>query len=266
MNGIYNIGTIILLAYLVGSFLNVVIHRLPLMLKLKKKTHPFKKFNLALPSSHCIQCHHPLSWWQNIPLISYLLLRGKCHYCHEKISARYFWVELSYMILIGIGFYQFPQPQLFFWVSVFISLALVIFIIDLETMMIPDLLNYLLLWSGLMANSFGLFCNLQSAVYGAIFGYLGLWGFYHLIFWTTKKQGFGYGDFKLMAALGAWLGVFQIFNILFIGSLLGLVFALMRRKKIGEPIPFGPSLCVAGFLILVFPKQFGLLIWNHQLF
>ena len=263
MNGLYNIWTVIILAYLIGSFLNVVIYRLPIILKLQKKTYSFKKFNLALPRSHCPHCQKTLYWWHNIPLLSFLLLRGKCYFCYEKISKRYFIIELSYIFLIALCFYQSSEISDFIALSLFTTLALIIFFIDLETMFIPDILNFVLLWSGLIVNSFAIFSSLHHAVYGAVFGYLGLWSLYHLIFWTTNKQGFGYGDFKLLAAIGAWLGVFQLLNTLFIGSILGLILALFKRKKISEPLPFGPPLCLAAFLILVFPEQFN---WSYLLF
>lgn len=266
MNGLYNIYTVILFAYLVGSFLNVVISRLPFMFKLKKGKMPFKPFNLAVPRSHCPHCFHQLSWWQNIPLLSYLILHGKCYFCQASIGKRYFLVELSFIILMTINYFQSPSFSIFCLYTIFTGLGLCIFAIDCEEMLIPDILNYLLLWTGLFANAFGIFSTPQAAILGALSAYLGLWAFYHLIFWTTGKQGFGYGDFKLLAALGAWCGIFHVFNILVLSCLLGLIFALLRFKKIGEPIPFGPALCLAGYLILLFPDHFNLMNWSHQLF
>lgn len=266
MNGLYNLFTVLIFAYLIGSFLNVVISRLPIILKLKDRHHDFKIYNLALPGSHCPKCQHLLYWWHNIPLFSFLILKGHCYFCHTKISKRYFYVELSFIILNATAYYCAPNLTIFLCYSVFTALTLCILVIDLETLFIPDVLNYLLLWSGLVINSFGLFCLPQEAILGGAIGYLGLWSFYHFIYWTTKKEGFGYGDFKLLAALGTWCGVLQLFNILFLASLLGLILAIIKLKKMGEPIAFGPALCIAGFLILLFPDTFNVMNWSRQLF
>jgi leader peptidase (prepilin peptidase)/N-methyltransferase len=266
MNGLYNLFGVIVFAYLVGSFLNVVISRLPIICKLKDYHHDFKTFNLALPRSHCPHCQHILHWWHNIPLLSFILLKGQCYFCHASIAKRYFIVELSFILLIALCYYQAPNLSIFLSYALFSALALCIFFIDWETLFIPDILNYLLLWSGLLINTHGLFCSAQNAIWGAVIGYLGLWAFYHFIYWTSKKEGFGYGDFKLLAALGAWCGVYELFNILFLASLLGLILALVKLKKMGEPIAFGPALCIAGFLNLVYPQTFNLLNWSRQLF
>lgn len=251
MNGLYNIWVVILAGYLMGSFLNVVITRLPIMLGMVKKTHPFSSFHLALPASHCLHCHHPLKWWQNIPILSYTILKGRCYFCQKSIPIRYFIVEILTPILFCLSFWQASHLEPFIFYAFFCCLSLLILVIDWELMMIPDVLNYLLLWSGLLANSLFNFTPLNEAVWGAMLAYLGLWGFYHLIYWTTKKRGMGYGDFKLFAALGAWFGIFQIFHILFIASIIGLSMALIQYKKWGEPFPFGPALCLSGIFHLL---------------
>lgn len=266
MNRFYNIYTVILFAYLVGSFLNVVISRLPYIVKLKKGKKPFKHFNLAIPRSHCPLCFHQLSWWQNIPMLSYIILAGKCYFCRAPINKRYLIVELSFMFLMAINYYQSPSFLICCLYTVFTALALCIVGIDSEEMLIPDVLNYLLLWAGLFANAFSLFTTPQAAILGAGLAYLGLWTFYHFILWTTGQQGFGYGDFKLLAALSAWCGLLHIFNILVLACLLGLIFALTRYKKIGEPLPFGPALCLAGYLVLLFPAYFNLMNWSQNWF
>jgi len=262
---LYNVWTVIIFAYLVGSFLNVIIYRLPIMLQFKNPSE-VKIFNLALPRSHCVKCQKQLAWWHNIPVLSYGFLSGKCYYCHAKISWRYLVVEIAYIAMALLcyfcsnGFIEFTAYILF------TSLILVIAAIDLETMLIPDILNYLLMWSGMLINSKELICSLKESVFGCVFGYLILWGAYKLILYTTKKHGFGYGDFKLLAALGAWLGVFKLFNVLFLASIIGLLYALITCKKMHEPLPFGPALCSSGFLILLFPHQFNLLHWGYLLF
>lgn len=250
MNGLYNIWIALLLGYLIGSFLNVVMTRLPIMLGVIKKKHTFSRYDLALPCSHCLHCQEPLRWWQNIPLFSYLYLKGRCHFCQKQIPFRYFWVEVTTPVLTAMCFFVAQNSYLFFFFSFFCCLALVIIVIDWEWMVIPDVLNYLLLWTGLLVNSIYSLVPLDEAIWGAMIAYLGLWGFYHLLYWTTKKRGMGYGDFKLYAALGAWFGVYQIFHILFIASVIGLIIALVQFKKWGEPFPFGPALCIAGFITL----------------
>lgn len=252
MNGLYNIWIVILAGILIGSFLNVVITRLPVMLSIIKKNHRFSTYNLAWPYSHCIHCQHRLNWWQNIPIISYLMLRGYCHFCKNRILFRYFCVEIITPILFTMCFFKAQSASLFLFYAFFSCLTLVIMVIDWEFMVIPDILNYMLLWSGLLINSMLDFTPINEAVWGAMMAYLSLWGLYHLMYWTTKKRGMGYGDFKLYAALGAWFGIFQIFHILFIASVIGLLFAIVQFKKWGEPFPFGPALCASGLIILLF--------------
>ena len=251
MNGLYNIWIVILAGYLIGSFLNVVMTRLPIMLGIIKKNHNFARYDLAWPLSHCLYCQHSLSWWQNIPLLSYLLLKGHCYFCQKRIPFRYFCVEVITPILFALCFFKAQSFLMFIFYACFSCLTLVILVIDWEFMVIPDVLNYMLLWTGLLTNSLFNFTPIHEAIWGAIIAYLSLWGLYHLVYWTTKKRGMGYGDFKLYAALGAWFGIFQIFHILFVASLIGLVMALLQFKKWGEPFPFGPALCASGLIFLL---------------
>ena len=263
MNGILDI-TLLILAYLVGSLLNVIIYRLPIQLELKAQTQPsFKYFNLWLPRSHCPSCGEILRWWQNIPIFSYLFLKGRCYFCKNHLSSRYLIIEVVYPLLVFIALKHFDSPVLTLAASLLIALLLIQTAIDFELMLLPDPLNYSLIWSGLSINSFGLFCRLDEAVWGAIVAYLSLWGFYHLIKWSTKKEGFGYGDFKLFAGIGAWLGIGQLCSVMFLASFLGIILALglyciRRDKLLQQPIPFGPSLAMAAYCVLLNPRGFNL--------
>jgi len=260
MNHDINLLFIILGAWLISSVLNVFIHRLPIMLDLKPSPSiNFKIYNLFLPRSHCPKCEKTIAWYYNIPILSYILLKGKCAYCQQKISPRYPIIELAYTICVGLLYLTYGLSLPFFASVWFTALLLIQAAIDLELMLIPDVLNYVLLWSGLFANSFSIFCNLNEAIYGAIFAYLGLWIFYHLFHKVTGKKGFGYGDFKLYAAIGAWLGIQKIFACIMLSCFVGIIFGLFaawKSKKgvIQTIIPFGPALALAGFLLILFPN------------
>lgn len=251
---------------LVGSFLNVVILRLPIMMFRAYKAdysetefpqHPAienldKPFNLVKPDSHCPKCAAPVRAWQNIPVISWLLLRGKCAGCHTKIGLRYPLVELATALLSAALVVVFPWGWQLAAMLVFTWLLVTMSVIDIDYQILPDSLTLSLLWLGLIANSFGLFTDLQSAVWGAVFGYMSLWSVYWLFKLVTGKEGMGFGDFKLLAALGAWLGATNLPLIILLSSVVGAVVGiagiLIQGRDKNLPIPFGPYLAAAGWI------------------
>lgn len=211
----------LLLGLVIGSFLNVVIYRYPLMMQAdwRQQCHEFlelcpaepaqshfKVFNLAAPGSHCPQCKHPISALQNIPVLSYAIQGGKCRHCSARIPLRYPAVELLVALLSVLVVYQFGFTWLSLALLVFTWFLVVLTLIDMDHQLLPDDLTLPLLWLGLLVNSQGLVTDLQSAVFGAIGGYLVLWCVYWGFKLLTGKEGMGYGDFKLLAALGAWMG------------------------------------------------------------
>lgn len=272
------IAVIFILGLLVGSFLNVVIHRLPIMLekqwseqcKLLLEEHQKKEpsstadsnqepktevYNLVWPGSHCPNCQQEIRAWQNIPVISYLFLGGKCSSCNQKISIRYPLVELiTGLMAAGIAMHFGVTSQtlfalLFLWSLISLTL------IDIDHQLLPDNITLPLLWLGLIANLFGQFASVEDAICGAIGGYLSLW----LVYWAFKlltgKEGMGYGDFKLLAALGAWLG-YQLLPLIillsaFVGAVVGISMIMIKGRDKEIPIPFGPYLAAAGFIAML---------------
>ncbi|MFW5431979.1 MAG: prepilin peptidase [Methylophilaceae bacterium] len=259
----------VILGLLVGSFLNVVIHRLPKMMEHEwhnnclelqgKETPEQSKFTLAKPRSACPKCGHQISALENIPVISYLLLGGKCKGCKTKISLRYPLIEILTGALLGFVAYKFgyTYTTLFAWMF---TLALItLTFIDFDTQLLPDDITLPLLWLGLLFNLNGGFTDLQSAVIGAAIGYLILWSVYWLFKIVTGKEGMGYGDFKLLAAIGAWFGWQLIPAVILLSSVLGAVIGIglimFRGKEGGTAIPFGPFLALGGIAALFFGQQ-----------
>jgi leader peptidase (prepilin peptidase)/N-methyltransferase len=258
------IGVCLFLGLMVGSFLNVVIHRLPKMMELgwqqqcaELRGEDFAApapYNLIAPRSACPNCNHAISAWENIPVISYVLLRGKCKGCGAAISPRYPIIETISGILCAYAAAHFGFGLVTVGALLFIWALLALTAIDFDTQLLPDDITLPLLWAGLLFNLFGIFTNLSSAVLGAVMGYLALW----IIYWgfklTTGKEGMGYGDFKLLAALGAWLGWQMLPLIILLSSLVGavvgitLIVALKHGRNI--PIPFGPYLAGGGLIAL----------------
>lgn len=260
---------VVILGLLVGSFLNVVIHRLPKMLERDwaeqckefianqndVTSPPQGPFNLMVPRSRCPHCGHQIKSWENIPVISYLVLGGKCSACKAKISARYPIIEivtgvLSAAVVFYIGISWDGLAALVFTWSL-IALTM----IDFDTYLLPDDITLPLLWLGLIVNSFNTFTDLPSALWGAIAGYLSLWSVYKLFKLLTGKEGMGYGDFKLLAALGAWMGWQMLPQIILLSSLVGAVIGIslivIRGRDKNIPIPFGPYLAIAGWIAFV---------------
>lgn len=244
----------------VGSFLNVVILRLPPVLEhaWKQDYADFtetefkepKPPGIAFTRSHCPQCKAQLKAWHNIPVISYLLLRGQCGFCQKKIPFRYPLVELLSAILIGFAAYQYGVTLAFVAACLLIWMLLVITWIDIDTFLIPDQLSLSLLWLGLFFSLFDFTVTPTAAIIGALIGYLSLWTVYQLFKLATGKEGMGYGDFKLLAAGGAWLGAEALIVVLFIASISGLLIAVVQKlmNNYQNKIPFGPYLSI-GILV-----------------
>lgn len=248
-----------ILGLCVGSFLNVVIHRLPIMMSMEllKTSDLVDPFNLAQPGSHCPACRHAVRWHENIPLLSYLWLKGRCVGCSGKISLRYPLVEAGTAVLSGLAAWQFGATPATAYALIFIWISVALAGIDFDTLLLPDSLTQPLLWLGLIANLNGSFARLDQAVIGALAGYLLLWSVAWCFHIFTGKEGMGNGDFKLLAALGAWFGWPALPGILFGASLAGIGFALIRRKitQHATQIPFGPALAAAGIVTLCLEKS-----------
>lgn len=255
------------LGLLVGSFLNVVIYRLPKMLEAEWADNcadmagadaPQRApFNLARPRSRCQQCQHMIRWYENIPVLSYLALRGRCSHCNTPIGVRYPLVELATGALFATlaGMYGLTMTGMV-W-AILASLLVAQFFIDFDTQLLPDDLNYLILWLGLIASAMGwTSIALPSAVWGAVWGYLSLWAVYQVHHRLTGKHGMGHGDFKLLAGLGAWFGAEYLIAIILLSSIVGSIIGggLMVAGRLAHrdiPIPFGPFLAGAGLLAML---------------
>lgn len=254
-----------ILGLLVGSFLNVVIYRLPEMMRrnwseqcAELRGEAFEKqpaFNLISPRSACPECGHKISVWENIPIISYLVLRGRCSQCHERIPLRYPLVEAVTAVLSGVVAWHFGYGIITAAVLIFVWALIVLAVIDINTQLLPDDITLPLLWLGLLINLNNVFTDSQSSIIGAVAGYLSLWSIYWFFKLLTGKEGMGYGDFKLLSAIGAWLGwsmlpVVIIFSSL-VGALVGIGLIIAAKLQKNIPIPFGPYL-VGGALIALF--------------
>lgn len=256
----------------VGSFLNVVIYRLPVILQRdwqaqardvlempQDDTDAQQPFNLLWPPSRCQHCSAPVRPWQNIPLLSWLWLRGRCHGCAERISLRYPLVEVASAALSVLTVWQFGLSEQGMAMLVLTWGLLALSLIDADHQLLPDVLVLPLLWLGLLLNSFELFTSLQDAVYGAALGYLSLWSVFWLFKLVTGKDGMGYGDFKLLAMLGAW-GGWQVLPLTIllssvVGAVLGVIILRLQRQGMAQPLPFGPYLAIAGWIAIIWGEQ-----------
>jgi leader peptidase (prepilin peptidase)/N-methyltransferase len=274
----------------VGSFLNVVIYRLPLMLErqwwgdvahqlsdvqshqrvfgvdlapaaqqsaasLSQSIAKLGPLGIAKPASHCTSCGHAIRWFENIPLVSWLALKGHCSVCGAGISARYPLVELLCAAVFALAGWRFgTQPVVLLWCALAAALLALSFI-DWDTTVLPDTLTLPLLWSGLSVAALGWTIPLSSAVWGAVAGYLSLWAVYWLFKLATGKEGMGYGDFKLLAALGAWLGAKALLPIILaasiLGALIGIGMKVAGALREGRYVPFGPFLAGAGIVVML---------------
>jgi leader peptidase (prepilin peptidase)/N-methyltransferase len=253
----------------IGSFLNVIIYRLPIMMQAEwraqcaelngRAPEPAPRFNLMVPGSHCPACKTPLRLRDNVPLLSYFASGGKCAHCGAAISVRYPIVEAGTALLSAWVAWRFGfgLPGLAALLFTFVLIALTF--IDADTTLLPDSLTLPLLWAGLLLNVSGTFVPLPQAVIGAAAGYLVLWTIYWLFKLATGKEGMGYGDFKLLAALGAWFGWKMLLPILLlssvVGAVVGIVLLTLARRGRDIPIPFGPYLAAAGFIALLYGED-----------
>jgi leader peptidase (prepilin peptidase) / N-methyltransferase len=253
---------------IIGSFLNVVICRLPKMMEQEWRLDFAEAFpndaidikeprlTLSRPSSHCPHCHNKIRFYHNIPVVSWLWLKGRCADCHQKISVRYPLVEMitagmCYLIASHFGPTEYAIALLFF------SFTLIaITFIDFDTMYIPDSLSLPLLWAGITLSLLRISpVDLESSIIGAMIGYLSLRSLYHLFKYLTGKEGMGFGDFKLLAALGAWLGWQSLISVILLSSIIGIIFGLLQlyaqKQGLDKPFPFGPYLALAGWISII---------------
>lgn len=247
----------------VGSFLNVVIHRMPQMLEaqwrqdaaamLDQAPPAAEALSLSRPASRCPACGHQIRWFENIPVVSWLALRGKCSACGARISVRYPLIELATAALFALcGAHFGAQPTTLLWCG-FMATLVAAAAIDWDTTLLPDDLTLPLLWAGLVVAALGWGLPVKDAVWGAVTGYLTLWSVYWLFKLTTGKEGMGYGDFKLLAALGAWLGAPMVLPIVLgssvIGAVVGIGMKVSGQLREGVYVPFGPFLAGAGLVV-----------------
>lgn len=263
----------IILGLLVGSFLNVVIHRLPQMMEAEWKQQcavlldqappAEQRLTLSTPNSRCPKCGHEIKPWENIPVISYLFLRGKCSQCKAGISIRYPIVELVTALLSLAIIVQFGLSAAGGLALLLTWCLIALTMIDTDTQLLPDNITLPLVWIGLIANHYGVFTSMEHALWGAVFGYLSLWSVYWAFKLLTGKEGMGHGDFKLLAALGAWLG-WQMLPVIIllssvVGAVIGIAMIAIRGKDKNIPIPFGPYLAIAGWIALIYGND--LILW-----
>jgi leader peptidase (prepilin peptidase)/N-methyltransferase len=272
-----------LLGLLVGSFLNVVIYRLPIMLEREWRSQcrellaaaagaeapapqpsaeqagSAAPFNLITPRSSCPHCGHLVRAWENVPVLSYLFLKGRCSHCGQPISARYPLVEgvTALATALVVGHFGLGWPAL---AALFLTWALIaLTLIDLDRQLLPDHITQPFLWLGLVLSLFGVFVSPDASILGAVAGYLSLWAVYWLFRLLTHKEGMGYGDFKLLAMLGAWLGwkllPFIILASSFVGAVVGVALIAVGRHQRAQPLPFGPYLAGAGWLALLWGEE-----------
>jgi leader peptidase (prepilin peptidase) / N-methyltransferase len=263
----FYLGTVFIWGLLVGSFLNVVILRLPVMMKgewwdscrelleIDFDTSKRQPFNLISPRSRCPKCQHKITALENIPIISYLFLKGKCKECGNNISIRYPLIELTSAVSVTMVALHFgvTLEALF---AICLTWALIsLSMIDFDHQLLPDDITLPFLWLGIILNLFGIFTDLQSSVLGAIFGYGTLWSVYILFKLITGKEGMGYGDFKLLAVLGAWLG-YELLPLIIImsslvGAIIGISLMVFKSHDRNTAIPFGPYLAIAGWISML---------------
>jgi leader peptidase (prepilin peptidase)/N-methyltransferase len=254
----------VLFGLMVGSFLNVVIHRLPRMMERQWREEcaelagtappPAERFNLLVPRSACPKCGHRIAVLENVPVASYIALGGKCSACRAPISPRYPVVETLAGLLAGYVAWRYGPGTAMLGALIFVWTMIALAFIDLDTFYLPDAITLPLLWAGLLFNLAGVFTDIRSAVIGAAAGYLALWFVYWAYKFATGKEGMGYGDFKLLAAIGAWFGWKMLPLVILLSSLfgaaVGLALIAFARHGRNVPIPFGPYLALAGLIAL----------------
>jgi leader peptidase (prepilin peptidase)/N-methyltransferase len=273
----FYVGTTFVLGLMVGSFLNVVIHRLPIMMEREWKAQCLEylgdkivvkspepvdivpKYTLVAPRSACPSCGHAITALQNIPVVSYLFLGGKCSACKTQISIRYPLVEVSTGVLTGFIAWHFGVSWAAAFAIVFSWALIALTFIDADTTLLPDDITLPLLWLGLLVNLGGVFTDIGSAALGAMGGYVVLWSVYWAFKLLTGKEGMGYGDFKLLAAIGAWLG-WQVLPLVIllsaaVGTVVGIAGIVLKGRDKGAKLPFGPYLAAAGLIAMIWGQQ-----------
>ena len=271
-NPVAFIATMGLTGLIVGSFINVVIHRLPKIMQrewreqCRELMYPDEKtdqkvavYNLITPRSKCPKCDHLIRAYDNIPVISYLFLRGKCRFCKTTIPSKYPLVEIFSSISAAFIAWHFSYGYQALFATILTWGLICLAVIDLEELLLPDNITLPFLWIGLSCNFFYLFTDIRSSLIGAIAGYGILWSVYMLFKLVTGKEAMGYGDFKLLAMLGAWLGwqslAFIIICSSLLGTAVGISLILFAHRKRGIPIPFGPYLAISGWIALIWGKD-----------
>lgn len=279
-NSTYFYITVALFSLMIGSFLNVVIYRLPKMMQrgwyfdcrefladevkdIPAKEHP--EITLSTPNSTCPNCGHAIRFYENIPVFSWLLLKAKCSQCKTPISARYPSIELATMILSVVVATHFGVTMATCWVLVLTWVLIALTMIDYDHMLLPDQLTLPLVWLGLLININGLFVSLDTAVLGAVIGYMSLFSVFWAFKLITGKEGMGYGDFKLVAVFGAWFG-WQLLPLLIlmasvVGAIVGISLMVFKKHKREQAIPFGPYLAISGWITLLWGNN----IWSWYL-
>ena len=267
------------LGLIVGSFLNVVIHRLPIMMErewrgecsalfeLETPAPAQSPFNLLVPRSRCPHCGHLITAVENLPIVSYLVLRWRCGGCHARISPRYPLIELITGVVTWIVAWHFGFGVQALMASLLTWALIALAALDFDTQLLPDAITLPWLWLGLLVNLFGVFVDIHASVIGAMAGYLSLWSVYWLFKLLTGKEGMGYGDFKLLALLGAWLGWQALPMLILLASMVGAVTGLtliaLKVHDRTKPIPFGPYLACAGWVVMIWGEQLSQL-YNFQ--
>jgi leader peptidase (prepilin peptidase)/N-methyltransferase len=266
----------VLFGLMVGSFLNVVIHRLPKLMERQWRSEcaeltgstplPAERYNLVVPRSSCPACGHRITALENIPLASYVALGGRCSACSSRISWRYPLVEALGGVLAGYIAWKYGASMAMLGALIFAWAMIALTFIDLDTFYLPDSITLPLLWAGMLINVAGTYTDLRSAVIGAAAGYLALWSVYWLFKLATGKEGMGYGDFKLLAAIGAWLGWKMLPLVIllssFVGAAVGIALIVFARRGRSVPIPFGPYLACAGLVALFWGESINRLYLN----
>ncbi|MFZ2726158.1 MAG: prepilin peptidase [Methylococcaceae bacterium] len=269
-----------LVGLLVGSFLNVLIYRLPVMMQRswRKECHDYleltdsqatetETFNLVVPLSRCPQCQTPIKPWHNIPVFSYVFLKGRCAYCSKPIPLRYPLIEALTALLSGIIAWHFGYSEQTLFALLLTWSLITLTFIDFDHYLLPDSITLPMLWLGLLLSLHNTFTDSHTSIIGAVAGYLSLWSVYHLFKLATGKEGMGYGDFKLLALLGAWLGWQYLVLIILLSSLVGAIVGISLivtgKQTRSKPIPFGPYLAAAGWLALLWGEPLNHWYLNH---
>ncbi len=259
------IFSVVLLGLIVGSFLNVVIYRLPVMLEADwsrqcselagNELPETSKFNLVTPASACPACGHRIRAWENIPVISYLLLKGRCAGCDQAIPLRYPGIELATALLSGVTAWHYGFTLQAAAALLFVWALIPLCVIDYDRQLLPDSITLPMLWLGLLLSLFSIFVDTHTSIIGALAGYLSLWLVYHIFRLVTGKEGMGYGDFKLLAMIGAWAGWQSLPVVILcsslVGAVTGIALIVFQGRERSQPIPFGPFLAAAGWITLL---------------